>query len=91
MQFTITAAAILALVGSAVAQTAGFDAITAPAQDQVVIADGSTATTITWDPTAKYNGQTVSILLLQGATQATLDFYKGADVACEFELSLRST
>lgn len=84
MQFTVTAAAFMALIGSAFAQTANFDAITVPTKGQEVIADGSTATTITWDPTAEYNGQTVSILLLQGASQSTLDFYSGANVACEF-------
>lgn len=88
MQFTVTAAAFLALIGSAMAQIAGFDAISAPADGEVITADGKTATTITWDPSADYNGQMVSILLLQGATEATLDFYPGDNVACEFHLWL---
>lgn len=84
MQFTVTAAAFMALISSAIAQVDGFDAITAPTKGQEVTADGKTATTITWDPSSEYDGQTVSILLLQGASEGSLDFYNGDDVACEF-------
>lgn len=83
MQFTLTAA-FLALIGSAIAQVEGFDSITAPTEDEVVTADGKTAATITWEPSSEYDGQKVSILLLQGASQGTLDFYPGDNVACEF-------
>lgn len=82
MQFTISAA-FLALVGSALAQTANFDAITSPTKGQELVADGKQSYTIVWDPTADYDGQDVSILLLQGASQDTLDYYTGADVACK--------
>lgn len=90
MQFAITAAAFLALISSAIAQVDGFDAITAPTKGQAVTADGKTATTITWEPSSEYDGQKVSILLLQGASDATLDYYTGDDVACEFHPPLLS-
>lgn len=90
MQFTITSAAALALLGTAFAQTANFDAIVAPTKGQEVIADGSTSTTITWDPTPEYDEQTISIRLLQGASDTSLDFFTGANVACEFLLLRRS-
>lgn len=82
MQFS-TSAAFLALIGSAFAQTANFDAITSPTKGEELVADGQQSYEIVWDPTAEYDGQTVSILLLQGASQDTLDFYPGADVACK--------
>lgn len=85
MQFTISAA-FLALIGSAFAQTANFDAITAPTKNQELVADGKQSYKITWEPTVEYNGQAVSILLLQGASQDTLDFYPGAKVACTSSL-----
>lgn len=69
MQFTISAATLLAIVSAANAQTAGFDAITAPAKDEVVPACSSY--TLTWDYVSTYAG-TVSIQLLEGATSTTL-------------------
>lgn len=78
MKFTISAAAFLALVGSALAQTTGFDAILTPAKDQELTA-GQTYP-ITWDATHKYNGQTVTIRLMQGADMNSLQL--GADVVC---------
>ncbi|KAJ4412469.1 hypothetical protein N0V82_008788 [Gnomoniopsis sp. IMI 355080] len=69
MQFTISAATLLALVSAASAQTAGFDAITAPAKAEVVPACSTYK--LTWDYVSTYAG-TVSIQLLQGATSTTL-------------------
>lgn len=70
MQFSIIAAT-LALAASVCAQTAGFDPITAPTQDQTMAA-GSTLD-IVWEPTANYSSDTVTITLLQGATPSTLE------------------
>ena len=69
MKVTITAATLLAWVSAALAQTAGFDAITVPAKDESIPA-GSTYT-VKWDYSADYAG-TVSIQLLQGADPTTL-------------------
>lgn len=69
MRVTISAATLLAWVSAALAQTAGFDAISLPAQDESVPA-GSTYT-VKWDYSATYAG-TVSIQLLQGADPTTL-------------------
>lgn len=69
MKVTITAATLLAWVSAALAQTAGFDAITVPVKDESVPA-GSTYT-VKWDYSADYAG-TVSIQLLQGADPTTL-------------------
>jgi hypothetical protein len=68
MRFS-TISAVLAFAASTYAQTAGFDPITAPTQDQNVAA-GSTLD-IVWEPSANYTG-TVSITLLEGATPSTL-------------------
>ncbi|KAJ4422798.1 hypothetical protein N0V82_002577 [Gnomoniopsis sp. IMI 355080] len=87
MQFSISAA-VLTLISSAFAQTANFDAITSPAKGEELVADGTQSYDIVWDPTAKYDGQTVSILLLQGASQDTLDFYPGANVASSIDSAL---
>ncbi|KAF3762500.1 hypothetical protein M406DRAFT_107921 [Cryphonectria parasitica EP155] len=85
MKFTISAAALLAFVSSALAQaTEGFDAITSPTEDEVLTA--GTTFTITWDPTAAYDDETVSIILLQGATQGTLEL--GPTVASSIDSSL---
>ncbi|CZT47413.1 uncharacterized protein RSE6_07969 [Rhynchosporium secalis] len=64
------AAAILALSSSVFAQTAGFDAITSPTQDQQVAA--GSALDIVWQPTVEHKGP-ITIELLQGATPATLE------------------
>ncbi|KKY38813.1 putative gpi anchored serine-threonine rich protein [Diaporthe ampelina] len=69
MRVTITAATLLAWVSAALAQTAGFDAITVPTKDESVPA-GSTYT-VKWDYSADYAG-TISIQLLQGADSTTL-------------------
>lgn len=69
MQFTISAASFLALVSAAMAQTAGFDAITTPAKAEVVPAGSSYV--INWDYVSTYAG-TVTIQLLEGATSTTL-------------------
>ncbi|EFX02708.1 GPI anchored serine-threonine rich protein [Grosmannia clavigera kw1407] len=64
-----TAASILALAVSALAQTAGFDAISKPTDNEQLTAGDSYA--ITWEPSSTYTG-TVSIALLGGATPQTL-------------------
>ncbi|KAE8454392.1 hypothetical protein EG329_000014 [Mollisiaceae sp. DMI_Dod_QoI] len=51
------------------AQTAGFDVITAPTQDQNVAA--GSILNIVWEPSASYSG-TVTLQLLEGSTPATL-------------------
>jgi len=58
------------------AQTANFDEITSPTQDQNVAAGSSLD--IVWKPSEQYSG-TVTIQLLQGATPSTLS--KGGVVA----------
>lgn len=72
MQFITSVTALVAFVCSALAQTEGFDAITSPTDGETLTA-GQTYT-ITWDPTAAYNDETVTIRLLQGASQGSLDF-----------------
>lgn len=79
-----TVSAVLAFAVSAYAQTAGFDALTSPTQDQTVAA-GSTLDII-WEPTALYNKDTVTITLLQGTTPSTLS--TGATVASKFDASI---
>ncbi|KAK7417981.1 hypothetical protein QQX98_004283 [Neonectria punicea] len=69
MQFSISAAAVLAFVASAFAQTADFDAVNAPAAWEVLPA-GSTFK-ISWQAPPKYDGETISISLIGGATQGT--------------------
>lgn len=71
MQFTITAAALMAFVSSGLAQVAGFDAIRAPADGELVPA-GKTYT-VTWDAApAQYDDETISIILLAGSSPSTL-------------------
>ncbi|PKS10578.1 hypothetical protein jhhlp_002332 [Lomentospora prolificans] len=71
MQFTISAAALLAFVSTALAQTANFDVIRAPTEDEIVPA-GKTYT-ITWDAApATYDDQTVTIVLLGGSSPGSL-------------------
>lgn len=82
MQFTISAATLLALVSAASAQTAGFDAITAPAKAEVVPACSSYK--LTWDYVSTYAG-TVTIQLLEGATSTTLQL--GPVIASTYSLS----
>lgn len=69
MQFTLSAASLMAFVSAVMAQTAGFDAITTPAKNEAVPAGSSYV--IKWEYTSTYAG-TVSIQLLQGATPTTL-------------------
>jgi hypothetical protein len=68
MQFSFVSAAILALVSSVVAQTAGFDAITSPTQDQNIAAGSSFD--IVWQPGTE-TGK-ITITLLQGADPSHL-------------------
>lgn len=67
MRFSI--AAVLAFAASTLAQTADFDPIYSPKQDETIAA-GSTYT-ITWDAPAKYADGTISISLIGGPTQPT--------------------
>ena len=68
MQYSFLSAAILALVSSVVAQTAGFDAMTSPTQDQQIPAGSSFD--ILWQPGTVTDA--ITITLLQGATAGTL-------------------
>ncbi|RFU29666.1 hypothetical protein B7463_g6659, partial [Scytalidium lignicola] len=68
MRTSFVSAAFLALVSSVFAQTPGFDAISAPAQDQT-LAVGSTFD-IKWAPNSVKGP--VTIILLQGSTPSTL-------------------
>lgn len=76
MQYTISAATLLALVSAAQAQTAGFDPITTPTKNEVVPACANYK--INWQYLSTYPG-TVTIQLLQGATPSTLQL--GAVIA----------
>ncbi|KAM5355753.1 hypothetical protein ACJ41O_002399 [Fusarium nematophilum] len=69
MQFTISAAALLAFAAKAFAQTADFDPIFKPDAWQSVPAGQSFQ--ITWDAPAKYAGQKVTISLIGGDSQNT--------------------
>lgn len=71
MQFTIPAAALLAFVSGAFAQTAGFDPITEPARN-AILAAGETFTIVWESAPSKYDDETVSIVLLSGETDKTL-------------------
>lgn len=82
MQYTISAATLLALVSAVQAQTAGFDAITKPSKDEVVSACANYV--INWQYTAAYPG-TVTIQLLHGATPGTLQL--GDVIASKFRPS----
>ena len=69
MRFASSAVAgLLALATSAFAQTAGFDPISKPLDNEVVAA-GSTYI-ISWNATM-YTSESVSISLIGGATQGT--------------------
>ncbi|TAQ90459.1 hypothetical protein B7494_g1181 [Chlorociboria aeruginascens] len=68
MQYAFVSAAIVALASSVFAQTAGFDAITAPTKDLNATAGDSLD--IVWQPGAQTG--TVTLSLLQGATPDTL-------------------
>lgn len=71
MKFTISSIVALAtFLGSALAQTEGFDSITVPTNNQALTA-GETLD-ITWEYSSAYDG-TVTIVLLQGASQSTLE------------------
>ncbi|KAF4980580.1 hypothetical protein FDECE_17852, partial [Fusarium decemcellulare] len=69
MKFTISAAALMAFVAQAFAQTADFDPIYKPTAWQSVPA--GQAFEITWQAPAKYAGEKITISLIGGATQNT--------------------
>lgn len=79
MQFTISATTFLALVSSVLAQTKDFDAITVPTDGQVLQA--GEVCVITWEPTSTVGADTITIRLMQGADEGSLDF-NPIDVAC---------
>ncbi len=77
-----TAAAVLAFVASAVAQTAGFAPITKPGPSETIPA--GSAYEIGWQSTAAYTG-TVTISLLGGSSPGTLQPL--TSIACKLQLS----
>lgn len=79
MQFKISAAAVLAYVASAVAQTTGFDSVYSPASWESIPA-GKTFT-VEWQVPDAYKGKTVSLSLIGGETQGTQ--VPLLDIACE--------
>ncbi|PHH54020.1 hypothetical protein CFIMG_008062RA00001 [Ceratocystis fimbriata CBS 114723] len=62
---------IAALAGNALAQVAGFNPITAPIRDEVLTAGSNYV--IQWTPEATYNADTITIQLMAGASNLTLD------------------
>lgn len=70
MRFFSAASAVLAFAASALAQTADFNPVYAPSQDQVVPAGQPFK--VTWSAPAKYSSGTVSISLIGGADQNSL-------------------
>ncbi|KAF5023309.1 hypothetical protein F66182_4617 [Fusarium sp. NRRL 66182] len=69
MQFTISAAALMAFVAQAVAQVADFNPVLTPANWQELTVGESLE--ITWQAKPKYSGEKISISLIGGATQNT--------------------
>lgn len=69
MQFTISAAALMAFAAQALAQVADFDPVLTPTNWEEVAA-GKTLE-ITWQAKPKYSGEKISISLIGGATQNT--------------------
>lgn len=69
MQFTVSAAAFLAFVAKAMAQTADFDPIFTPEAWSAVPAGESFK--ITWQAPPKYAGQKITISLIGGESQNT--------------------
>jgi hypothetical protein len=69
MQFTISAAALMAFAAQALAQVADFDPVLTPANWEQV-QTGETLE-ITWQAKPKYSGEKISISLIGGATQNT--------------------
>jgi hypothetical protein len=69
MQFTISAAALMAFAAQALAQVADFDPVLTPTNWEQV-QTGETLQ-ITWQAKPKYSGEKISISLIGGATQNT--------------------
>lgn len=82
MRYSYVSAAILAFAPAVLAQVPGFDAISVPAEDQVVKV--GEVLNIKWDPNSVAG--TVKISLLEGATPATLN-YDPVLIASMFYLS----
>lgn len=80
MRFFASASALLAMATAAVAQTDGFNPVYTPATGDKVIA--GSPFTVTWGAPAKYADATISISLIGGATQGTLQPI--ADIASKF-------
>lgn len=69
MQFTISAAALMAFAAKALAQVVDFDPVHVPTNWQKVSA--GTTLDIAWEAKPKYSGEKISISLIGGATQNT--------------------
>ncbi|KAL3423718.1 hypothetical protein PVAG01_05465 [Phlyctema vagabunda] len=82
MQFSFISATLLAIASLATAQTAGFDAITSPAEGTVAAAGSPLE--IVWQP-GDVTGP-ITITLLQGATPSTLQL--GDVIAASIDNSL---
>jgi hypothetical protein len=80
MQYSFVSAAFLALASSVMAQTTDFDSINVPTPIKA-----GTTVTVTWTNPTKYDNETVSITLLQGATQGSLQ--PGAVIAASVDNS----
>lgn len=81
MQFTISAAAVMAFASGAIAQLAGFDTMYKPESGQVIPAGSSY--TIQWEAApSKYDDETISIVLLAGETPNTLE-PTSQNIACK--------
>ncbi|KAL1891779.1 hypothetical protein Cpir12675_004820 [Ceratocystis pirilliformis] len=70
MQYSMFAL-IAALAGNAIAQIDGFNPITAPTRDEVLTAGSNCV--IQWSPDATYNADTITIQLMAGTSNTTLD------------------
>lgn len=72
MQFTISAAALMAFASGAIAQLAGFDTMYKPESGQVIPAGQSY--TIEWEAgPSEYDDETISIVLLAGEAPEKLE------------------
>lgn len=72
MRFSI--ATVLAFASAALAQTAGFDVLSKPS-DQEKIPAGKQYE-IVWAPSAEFSGKTVSLVLIGGASQPKQEVIK---------------
>lgn len=85
MRFSVTAA-LLAYVGSALAQNPDFNPVYRPESGEELVA--GTTVTIEWTTPEEYADVTISIALIGGKTQNTQVHI--VDVACRFCILLQS-